>query len=996
MIVQFTEKNTTQQGVIDLLITAGWQYVPGKDLPRTTQNVVIESDVNSALERLNPHLTGQPDRVDAALIKLRQAVLATETDGLMAANETFTELLRGRGTTLMPDTGHDEPFRVIDFERPERNSLIVSDEVTYRGARFDIVLWVNGIPVVVGEAKSPTQPGVTWRNAALDIHVSYETAQPGFFVPNLLSFATDGKEFRYAGVRTPLDHWNKWGDSDTNALLDGWPRVKLSVEQLLAPATVLNLLEHYALFDSSDADGSSTTIKLLPRYFQYETVERVIERVLQGPGQKGLIYHTQGSGKTLAMGWVATRLVLDPRMKNPTVIAVADRTQLVTQTWNQFASAGAPDPVRAVSARGLHQAIAADRRGIIVTTVHKFENAGHLSDRENIIVLVDEAHRTQEGSLGQQMREALPNASWFGFTGTPIADGSRNTFELFGDPSDPARSLSTYNSDRSIADGTTVPMMVVPRPVKFRLRKEALDEAFDQLAEEERLTDAQKETFAGRLSTTRTFLLNPERIRVVVEDIVSHYTGHVEPNGMKAQVVVGDQELCILYQREFERVFAERGLDWESAVVISATGGKSEFEDYRLSDAEEEQLLDRFRTYGDPLRFLVVTAKLGTGFNAPIEGVLYLDKPLKLHTLFQTITRTNRPWKNPETGLAKQFGLIVDYIGLGDGFARAIAPADPERAKQETDIEGLLPRLRAALDSMLGRFVGVEREDSLEALQDALARIPADSAFRSDFLGEFQFAQGLWETIAPHPDLRDFTADYRWLAQVYNAIPRPDDETETLWARLGAKTRQLVHEHMTRMRVEDRNVVVQIADADTIQRMVDEGRLPKPPAELKGKSASEIIDSLTERIKRRLEGPSGGDARYRSIADRLDRLRERVIERSEDSIDWLTEAFEVAAELKEAEEADDAGLLEDLPDPRIGTLTRIFNEHRPVGKTVLIEEVVQEVDRLVRHTTFEGWASREDSQQEVRKQLRRVFRRYKLPLTGEPFKSAWKYILASY
>jgi type I restriction enzyme R subunit len=399
----------------------------------------------------------------------------------------------------------------------------------------------------------------------------------------------------------------------------------------------------------------------------------------------------------------------------------------------------------------------------------------------------------------------------------------------------------------------------------------------------------------------------------------------------------------------------------------------------------------------DPLKFLVVTAKLGTGFNAPIEGVLYLDKPMKLHTLFQTITRTNRPWRHPDTGFAKSYGTIVDYVGLGDGFARAIAPSNPAHAQRQIDTDGLLGTLEVALKEMRRRFVGITRDSSMDSLQAALERVPADTEDRAEFRAEFQLAQGLWETIAPDAALEDWTDDYRWYAQVYAAIPAETDDDDILWERLGPKTRELVHAHMRNVRVSDRNIAVVIADAETIRKMTEAGQLPPIPEEYEGKSAQEILDSLTSRIRRKLEGGGEGAIRYSSIAERLDQLRQRVIATAEDSIDFLTSLFGVATDLKTVEREDEeGGVLTDLPDPRVGMLTRIFEEHKPEGMTVLVGQVVAEVDGLVRHIDNPHWTSKEASKKKVRQGLRQLFRKYKLPMEGEPFDSAWAYILKHY
>lgn len=247
-----------------------------------------------------------------------------------------------------------------------------------------------------------------------------------------------------------------------------------------------------------------------------------------------------------------------------------------------------------------------------------------------------------------------------------------------------------------------------------------------------------------------------------MENIVDHFYKVIDPTGMKAQIFVADQELCIKYDQVLKDVLAERGYADESAVVISGTGSKLDLSEHQMTEAQEEALLDRFRSYEDPLKFLIVTAKLGTGFNAPIEGVLYLDKPMKMHTLFQTITRTNRPWSSPEGDFTKTQGTIVDYVGLGDGFARAMHPTNPERAKREVELEALLRSVEQALKEMRRRFVGVPRDDTADSLQQARERIPTGSEDQDEFRAEFLFAQGLWETVWPNEELEPHATDYSW------------------------------------------------------------------------------------------------------------------------------------------------------------------------------------------------------------------------------------------
>ena len=583
----FSESSTVQTAIIEQLVLLGWAYVPGSGLPRAFDTVFIESDLTDALVRLNPLIGEEPDRVDEILPKLRAAVLSSINDGLLAANERMTSWLRGHDTYKFIGTDDYLPVRLIDFATPASNRLVVSDEVTYGtpgdSDRFDVVLWVNGLPLVVGETKTPVNHNKSWLNAAIDIHDGYESSSSPFFVPNVLSFATEGREFHYGAVGQPPEQWLMWGKTTEPLDLGDGERVMRSVDSLLSPTQVLSILRDYVLFDRPKIGPRAVLQKLIPRYPQVEGAEAIHERALDPTRQQGLIWHYQGTGKTLLMAFAALRLLNDPAVGGPTVLIVLDRIDLVEQTVRQFQTAGLPRLRVAGTKAQLRNLLADDARGIIVTTIFRFEGADLLNERENIIVMVDEAHRTQEGRLGHFLRTALPNAQFFGLTGTPISDAERNTFKLFGDPNDPGWVMNHYPMERSITDGSSVPIHVETRLVDFHIDKEALDEAFAAMADEEALSDEERELLADRAAHARTIVRNPERIRAVCKDIVDHYFRKVAPLGLKAQIVAFDRELCVAYHDEINRVLAERELQDQAEVAVVMTVGtvKDEPPDWR-------------------------------------------------------------------------------------------------------------------------------------------------------------------------------------------------------------------------------------------------------------------------------------------------------------------------------------------------------------------------------------------------------------------------------
>jgi len=427
------EAEYTYGAVARAAVGLGWRHVAASRLLRGTSDVFVEPMVREALIRLNPEIAEQPDRADEVLYRLRAIPLAVQTDGLVRANEHLAEWLRGEKSMPFGPNGQHTPVKLIEFGDLTKNEYIVTNQWTYRVGqvekRFDIVLLVNGFPLVIGEAKTPVRPAVTWVDGADDIHNDYERTVPAMFVPNVLSFATEGKAFRYGCIGMELESWGPWrGPENPNegSLAD----VQRTVQQMLRPGIVLDILQNFTVFAT---DRKHRRNKIICRYQQYEAANLIVDRVVAGYPKKGLIWHFQGSGKSMLMVFAAQKLRMHPQLGNPTVIIVVDRVDLDTQITATFNAVDVPNLLRAESRAELQQLLGQDVRKVIITTIHKFGEArGVLNERSNVIVMVDEAHRTQEGDLGRRMREALPNAFLFGLTGTPINRRDRNTFYAFG------------------------------------------------------------------------------------------------------------------------------------------------------------------------------------------------------------------------------------------------------------------------------------------------------------------------------------------------------------------------------------------------------------------------------------------------------------------------------------------------------------------------------------------------------------------------------------
>ncbi len=1000
-------ERTVQDAVLDRLRQPdlGWAYVPAHALPRQPQQVMIEQDVVDALVRLNPAIAEEPDRVNEVLSRLRSVILAVEDDGLTRSNQAMSEWLRGQVTHRFIGTDRDVPIRLIDFDDVRSNRLLVSDEVVYLGhdtRRYDIVHFVSGFPLVTGEAKTPVNIQKSWLNGANDIHNIYEVRTPGWFVPNVFSYATEGKEFRYGAIRQPGEMWLAWYKTTDKSPLPGLNAVLRSVELLLSPEKILEILKDFTFYTTSTSAGTTELRKVVPRYPQVEAVEAIVARVKDPLRHQGLIWHHQGSGKTLAMAFAAAKLRRDLTLDAPTILVVLDRIDLYEQLSGEFAAAGVTGLKRAETGEELRRMLAEDQRGVIVTTIFRFRDAGLLNDRRNIVVMVDEAHRTQEGRLGTEMREALPNATFIGLTGTPVSDADRNTWDTFGHPDDPKRVLNHYTPERSIADGATLPVHVETRLVDFHIRQEDLDKAFAELVAEEALSDEDAAALSRKAGTLGAILGTANRVDAIATDIVTHYREKIAPLGLKAQVVVYNRALCVTYWEAIRALLT----DSEEATVVMTvdTGKEPDPDSWRQFDrdrAAENEIKEGFRDPHDPLCFLVVTSKLLTGFDAPIEGAMYLDKPLRAHNLFQAIARTNRRYTNPITGQEKQYGLVVDYAGLGAEIAKALSiQYSDSRKGRPADIEALFSEFASALATALARFDGIDRTDAgfatLQAAQERLPTVEDREAFAQEFLR----AQALFEFLYPDSALRPYEPDYRWLARIYASVQPSGPSNALLWHHLGAKTQELIAanvENVTIKKVGPDKIVMDAHALHVLQQLdfTDDTDSPEPP------SAEEVLDSIAARLRARMAGEKTTHPVYKSLAKRLDDLRKSRLQSAEESIDFLHKILELARDVTVAVKADDEGRLDDLtpgllPDPHIGALTQIFREYAPEVTPAIIERVVLDIDEIVRQVRFVGWQTSSPGDRSVRREIRLALAKQGLPAEGVLYDRAYEYVRENY
>lgn len=1011
-----------QNKLIEWSLPLGWNYIAGRSLPRENSETAVIPHIREALVRLNPGVIDTFD-VEAVVDEIVSAV-TTVDGGLVQANERVLGLLRGHHEFRNHD-GERHALTLIDLRAPACNTLVVADEVTImvpgqRGRRFDLVYYVNGLPLVVVELKSPTADS-DWRTSAGEINMVYAAEYPWFFTPNVFCVASDGVKLKFGAAQAPTDKWNFFRATADDERTSGMADVQRSVELLMAPANVLDLMENFCLFDTS---GDGPDIKYLPRYPQKEAAHLIHQRVLDG-GTRGLIWHHQGSGKTLLMVFAASLLLSDTRAQSPTVVLVSDRTQLVRQTSQSFVSAlGDTYFHQPATSAELRKLLAENVRGVISTTVHKFKDAPTaLTNRDNIIVLIDEAHRTQSAknqSLAGQMRATLPNAKFFGMTGTPVRNLNTDTFAIFSDPADPDGVMHRYTATRSIKDEATVPVMLEPHPVGFQMDDAELQNQFDEFADANDLDDVDREALSRKFGRLTSVFANPERIEVVCQDIVDHYLSTAYRNGMKAQIVAYNRDMAVAYTDKINEILSGfeaqqtlvrvgRHQEITAEVNISVKDSKDEearFRPYLMPEHVEENQRYRFLTPDDPLCFLVVTEKLMTGFDAPNEGVLYLDKPLKAHTLFQTITRPNRSWDAP-SGYVKSQGVVVDYIGLAEEVQKAVQDPTPGAQNGKgggfvTDISILVSEFRTTCHQVEDLLAGVDGLDLGNNDYGSVRSI-------SDFLDQYEDAAGtfkdgyrllarLYPYISNDTRITRYKDTFALFGSVYITLFKKstDEERKERLAELGPMVLDIINANVYNFEVVTSQEEALVLDAQGLAVLKELMRLVtlKPDGSPNGKatpSAKEILDRIKEVLDHEIDEHS---VKYMALAERIKQLRERIIQNATDALEFLAEALKVARSVVDAAKTPEAPLVTD--DDHVGVLSRMIAEHAPKGLSVTERRLAEEIDQVVTHTLAGSWDNADARSRGVRRATAAVFRRYQIKPVGEPYDSTVQYIEAHY
>ncbi|WP_251962960.1 type I restriction endonuclease subunit R [Salinibacter ruber] len=891
---------------------------------------------------------------------------------LMAGNRHLQTLLRrGKKFNAKHGNGTKKPVyvRLIDFDRPDRNSFVAVNQMRFvRGAsvRPDVTLLVNGLPLVHMEIKSLAQDN-DWTDATSDLR-GYEEAVPRLFFPTLLNVAADTQSFRYGAVGAKPGFYFPWSKAplkyqDENDL-------KQATQALLNPRTLLDIALNYVFYEEKEGG----TAKIVPRHMQYYAVRRLLKRIREGDKKRGLIWHTQGSGKSFAMLYAAKNLLERSVLGSPQIFLIVDTDKLATQMGNTLSAIGFERSVVAKSIDHLQRLIEQGQSQLVLTTIQKFQDvATARQGNDEVVVMADEAHRFMERRLGNNLEAAMPDAYHFGFTGTPVHEGesdvARSTFRNYCPDGEPP--LHHYSIRDGIEDEVILPVYFTLRhEAEWDVDEAAMDEAFDlelgHLSEEEKMKvvrEALTPTDLGEFDS---------RIEVYAGEVIDHYEKQVEPNGWKGMVVAPSRKSAALYGTKLR----ERRPDGDVEVLYTEGDGDEKLlSQFHTTSEERDDIISQFKDEAQP-KLLVVHNMLLTGFDAPVLKTMYLDRRLKDHTLLQAIARTNRPADG------KTNGEIVDFQGVFENLDDALSYDAETRDFAAQDKDRLFEDFEEQLEKMWSLFEGVPRTDRQEAVSEALATVSKHPQKR-EFKRGFKRLQDLYESLSPDGRLSEEEVErkYQWLSHIWVAFRRanrePDPEKE-----VREKTREIVEKHVDVTGVKEDFPIYKVGE-EHLEAIEEQ----EPAAQ-----ASSIAHAVKAHVRPRVDQ----NPRYEALSERVQEVLHQWQTKNmsdPEAVEALREVerdvldVEATAEEKGLGEAEHAlfALLESdygLPEDGAG----------PLAKSVA-DRIETEVD-----TSYPGWQRNEKARKAIKQEIMRALineDETDLIKAGFP-EEAFSYIIANY
>jgi type I restriction enzyme R subunit len=790
------EHKTVQARILQYAQEIGWTFVPRKEAEKRRgtnadgkpESLYFDDLLYSKVKEFNPLYN---EAAGALVGQLRR--LHSDIHG----NRESLEYLRNKGKFFHAEENRELDFLLIKYEPGEQDQNVyeVTEEFYWHNGRFgnreDVVFLINGIPVLVVECKNASkEEGIA---LGIDQIRRYHSETPEYFVPEMAFVATDALGFDYGGtwntVKRNIFHWKH----------EQVGQLEAKVKSFFAIPRVLSLLKDYIIFSEKDEELQ----KFILQQHQAKAVEQAVARAHHATKRRGLVWHTQGSGKTFTMIKTAELLFKAPESEKPTILLLIDRNELEDQLMKNLASLGMDNMEHANSIARLNQLLRDDHRGIIVSTIHKFRDMpADLNARSNIYVLVDEAHRTTGGDLGNFLMAALPNATYLGFTGTPIDRTvyGQGTFKIFGVDDAPQGYLHKYSIAESITDGTTLPLFYNLAPNALRVPAETMEKEFFSLADTEGIADIEElNKILERAVNLKNFLKGKARIKKVAKYVAEHYRENVEPLGYKAFLVGVDREACALYKKAVDEILPP---EYSEVVYTGNNNDKELLKEFHIDEKKEKEIRKNFQKYGVFPKILIVTEKLLTGFDAPILYAMYLDKPMRDHTLLQAIARVNRPYENETQEMVKPHGFVLDFVGIFDKLEKALSFDSEEVNAVIKDLALLKTLFKNKMQSQSAAYLTLITRNFNDKDVDNLIEHFRDKERRKTFFKFYKEIEMLYEIISPDKFMRPYLDDFATLSGIYIVVRKAYTKQVQPDREFLRKTNALVQEHIDTERIE--------------------------------------------------------------------------------------------------------------------------------------------------------------------------------------------------
>jgi len=970
--MKLTEQNLAEQPVIDWFKQLGYEHKFGPDIStggvlveRDFKDVILENRLRNALKRLNPDLGEKA--IDEAVYKLK----TVEHPNLEIVNkEIWRMLTEGVKVEVENEKGEvrGKFVKVFDFENPQDNEFLIVNQFTVQGIekirRPDIVVFINGVPITIFELKNPRIEEATIQTAYQQLQ-EYKKDIPEVFKYNQLLAISDLSEARYGTISSSWEWFKVWrGIKNEDEKLKGVSELEVLVKGLFQKSRLLDIIENFIVFETDSEKDVSKFTKKICLYHQYFGVNKAVGSTLKatkpdGNRKIGVLWHTQGSGKTLSMVFYVNKTKKIEELQSPTFVFLTDRNDLDNQFYKTFLRTGyATLAKQAETIKDLKEKLKTVGGELIFTTIQKFaEDFEILSERRNIIVIADEAHRSQYAKLAASARKSLPNGSFMGITATPVSLENRDTRLVFGDY------ISIYPMSRSVEDGATVSIYYEGRLVPLHLTNYFIDEEFDDLTQE--VDFEMKESLKKKFARLEQAVSVPDRLKKIGEDIVNHFNNRGLEG--KAMVTTISRRVAV----EMYKLISNIKNAPEVAVVISKP---EEFKGEIKGETRAEEIEKRFRRTEDPLRMVIVCDMWITGFDVPPLHTMYFDKPLKNHGLMQAIARVNRIFKD------KPGGLIVDYIGIADDLKKALSVYDPEvRREAMIPLQDIVNKMLEKYDivkSMLqevdySKWKYLEGEKLAKILQQAVNTIitdPKDGTLderrKERFLKELLQLIKLHAFAMPHKEAYDIKNDVDFFKAVRDVLIKQTSIRSKAGIEVGLEStiKELLSKSIAAEGIID---IFALKEKEKLDISILDERFLEEARKIKYKNlAIEILKKLlSDEIGFRMRKNS---IRYKSLLEIL----KNIIEEYEDRVISAAKVIERLIELaKEIKKTDKKAKEMDLSEEELAFYDAIVSK-KMINQDEKIKKLVKELVKMIRRDLTIDWTNNEIIKARIRDNAR--------------------------